>query len=797
MRVSLNWLADYIDLPTTDPDELDRTLQMLGHEVEGVERVEPGWKGVLTARVETVGPHPDADKVRVCTVTTGGDPVTVVCGAWNFEAGAMVAYAVPGAVLGGDVEIGVRTIRGVESHGMICSERELGLGDDAGGIMVLAPDTETGRPLESLLKLPDVVFDLSITPNRPDAMSMVGIARDLGAWYQVPVRPPNPPGPPPDVGEAIHLSIEDPERNPRFAATRVDGVEVAPSPLWMQTRLLRAGIRPISNLVDVTNYVMMELGQPLHVFDVDLISGGRLVVRRAHEGETLVTLDGVDRRLDPDDVVISDETGPTSLAGIMGGERSEVSSSTKSTVIEAATWSPPFVLTASRRHGLRSEASARFERGVDPDLPPRATARAAELIVATAGGVVAGVTDVVARSIEPVTLQLSLHDATRLLGPGFDAPRVSGLLERLGFGVSGSDPLTVSVPSYRPDVTRPVDLVEEVARLADLDTFDERLRIGSGGGLTRRQVAERRLIHVLTGLGYNQAVSLPFVMPSEATWLTATDGGEPVGTVEVKNPLSETEAVLRPSLLPGLLRAVRHNRNRGRRDVAFFEIGRVFHARPSPDDDRIPDQPTRLGLLLAGPAGPVGLDGNGQASDATAMLALVRHLASVMGLTLTVEQSETPGFHPTRTARVLADGHPAGVVGELHPRLVSSFELEGRMAAAELDLDTILATHLDAVYRPVSPYPPADFDLSFEVADVTPAGAIVAVLERAGGDLVEFVRPFDRFTGGNLAEGSKALAFRVRIRANDRTLGAEEIGRLRTSMVESASGVGAVLRGET
>lgn len=798
MKVSLNWLLEFVDLPTRDVAELARALAMVGHEVEGTETVEAGWTEVVVAHVDDVKPHPNADKVRLCAVSLGGDPIDVVCGAWNFEAGAKVAFAKPGAVLPGDFEIGVRSIRGVESHGMICSERELGLGEDAEGIMVLEPGAPVGEPLETLLSLPDVVFDLAITTNRPDAMSVLGIARDLAAWYGIELKRPAPS--PPTVPGAPDMSvrIEDPDGNPRFHARQVDEVTVGPSPLWMRQRLRLAGVRPISNLVDVTNYVMLELGQPLHVFDLDRLHGHELVIRRATEGETLVTLDGVERSLSPSDIVIYDADGPTSLAGTMGGEHSEVSDSTTRTLIEAASWDPPSIMHTSRRHGLRSEASARFERGVDPELPPLAAMRAAELVLATAGGELrAEPVDVVARPFEPTVVRLAVADVTRILGEEFDRERITDMLQRLGFMVEGNDPMLVTVPSYRPDVTRPIDLVEEVARLADYDTFGERLRPGTAGGLTDDQRRERRLRELLTGLGYSQAITLPFVMTSELDAFDAPSDHELHQTVAVKNPLSDEEAVLRPSLLPGLLRVVRHNRSRGGSSVAVFEQGRVFHNRPWNRDKRVPTQPLRLAFVSVGVIGPADLGGEGIRADAQTATALVRRLAAGLGLALEIHQDTAPGFHPTRTARVTSDGATVGFVGELHPHTARAFDLDDRVAVGELDLEALLASRRPPEFTPVSPYPPADFDLSFEVDAELPAALLAEAIRQGGGDLVERVDVFDEFRGGSLAPDRKSLAFSVRLRAPDRTLTADEIGGVREAMIETAASKQAVLRGSS
>lgn len=796
MKVSLKWLADYVDLPTNDIDEISHAFNMVGHAVESVEVFDKAWSDVVIARVEAVEPHPGADKVRVCTVTTGDEPITVVCGAWNFEEGAHVAFAAPGALLVDDLEIGIRAIRGVESHGMICSERELGLGDDHQGILVLDDDVPLGRPLESILELPDTVFDLEITPNRPDAMSMVGVARDLAAWYGTGLRVPEPAPETVEGGTGIDVVIDDPHGNPRFTLRRVDGVTPGPSPVWMRQRLRRSGLRPISNLVDATNYVMLELGHPLHVFDTDEIAGGSLVTRRALEGERLVTLDGVDRELGPDDLVIADAEGPTSMSGTMGGEASEVSDATTSALIEAAGWDPPTIMYMSRRHGLRSEASARFERGVDPALPPLATLRAAELILETAGGELREkVTDVVARTIEPVSISLPLSEVERLLGGGFDSRRVTDMLQRLGFGVAGTDPLVVDVPTYRPDVTRPVDLIEEVARLAGYDSFDSRVRVGTGGGLDPDQKTVRRLREWLAAVGFSQAVSLSFVTPEELDAFSPPRGHELAKTVSIKNPLSDEESVLRTSLLPGLLRVLRNNRSRGQSDVSVFEDGRVFHHRPWPVDSRVPDQPHRLAVAAVGVTGTKDLAGDGRPADVHTVTSLIRALARSHSLDVSLVSGSAPGFHPTRTAEVIAAGRPIGFAGELHPLTAKFYDLHERVAVAEVDLDGLVAAGMDHEYRLVSPYPPVDFDLSFEIDATVPAADLVAAVRESGGDLLESTRVFDEFRGGTLGDDKKALAVRVRLRAPDRTLQADEIAAVRAAMVEGARGMGAALRG--
>lgn len=798
MKLSLRWLLDYIDLPAAEPDEIALALASLGHEVEAVDVVKADFRGVLTGRVEEVHLHPEAAKVRLCKVSAGGPPIDVWCGAWNFEAGATIAYAPPGAVLAGGFELGVRRMFGVDSHGMICSERELGLGDDHTGIIVLEPDTPVGVPFESLLALPDVVFDLSITPNRPDCMSVVGLARELSAYYRVPYRLPETSVP--EVGEETGVAIEiaDPTGCYRFAGRELKGVSVRPSPLWIRQRLRLAGVRAISNVVDVTNYVMLELGQPLHAFDLDRVAGERIVVRRALPGERLTTLDGVERALVAEDLVVADAERPSALAGTMGGEVSEVSSGTTRVLLEAAAWDPPTIQAMSKRHGLRSEASARFERGVDPGLGPVAAARAARLLVELgAGRALAGARDTVAVAVPESVVDLRLSDVTRVLGEGFDAATVTDLLTRLHLRVEGSDPLRVTAPTYRRDLTRPIDLVEEVARLHGLDRFGETVPFGSGGGWSRQQERAGLLRRTLAGLGISQAVPLSFMRLEDLDSLGLPAGDERRLTIRVKNPLREEESALRTSLLPGLLRAARHNLAYGAGRVALFETGKVFLARPHPTLAGIPDQPDRLGIVLIGEVGGSAIDRPGRPADVYAMTAVWRVLARRLGLgDGRLEAVEHPSFHPGRTARVWVGERQVGFLGELHPAAAAAFELPGRVAVAELDLDPLVEVPERWQFVEPSPFPPATFDLAFIVPEALSAQDLVDVTSAAAGALLEEAAVFDEFRGESLPPGTKSLAIGYTLRAPDRTLTNEDVAPLRRRMAEAAGGIGAILRGE-
>ena len=794
MRVSLNWLKDYIDLPTEETAVLVRAFDMLGHAVEDVEEFTVGWTDVYIGKVLRIESHPNADSVRVTFVDLGdGEEHQIICGAWNFEVGAVVPVAIPGAVLPGDFAIGSRTIRGVESHGMICSERELGLGEVHEGIMVLDPDAPIGEPFESILALPDVVFDLEVTNNRPDVMGMVGVARELAAWFDTDYRYPDitlttVPGDP-----HLEVKITATDGCNRFVAREMRNVAIGPAPVWMRERLRKAGIRAISNIVDVSNYVMLELGHPMHTFDADSIIGNRLEVRWAEPQETLRTLDGAIRHLEDRDLVIVDDLGPTSLAAVMGGARSEVVDSTDRVIVEAAAWDPPTVMYTSRRHDLRSEASARFERGIDPNLAPDANARACQILQEIAGGeILEGVIDENPNPVAPWVVELTERDVVKVLGEEFDLTRSATLLRRLDLDVVESDILTVTVPTYRPDLTRPAELVEEIARLADYDTFAETVPTGPAGGLLPEQKRTRLTHNLLRGLGLIQAVNLPFVSERElAIFSEAAAGDTAEQVVSVRNPLREDQSKLRQSLLPGLLRNLRDNRNRGADNVAFFETGRVFFARPWSEDERVPDQPVRLAVAMVGRLGNRRHADGGEPADAKVALALVSALGDGLGIEIERRPMERSGFHPTRTAALVVADEVVGYAGELHPDVVEEFELSGRVAVVEVDLAPLVAVQPPVEMEPVSTYPHVDFDLSFQVAVETSAATIL-IATREASHLVESASVFDDYRS---AEGERAIAIRYRLRAADRTLDAEEIAVVRQKMIDEASALGATLRG--
>lgn len=796
MKVSLAWLKTIIEVPTDDPEVIADVFANLGHEVEGYEVIKPEFRGVIVGRVETVEPHPNADKVRLCTVTTGGPAEQIICGAWNFGAGAVVPVAVPGAVLGEDFLITERDIRGVTSNGMICSSKELGLGDDHDGIMVLAPDLEIGSDFTDHIELPDVVFDVSITPNRPDAMSMYGLANDLAAFWQLDVQKPQIDIDPSSEQASISVTIEDTVGCRRFVAREVTNVTIGPSPLWMQQRLIKSGVRAINNVVDVSNYVMLELGQPTHAFDFEKVHDAQIVVRRANEGETLTTLDDVERPLTPDDLLVADPVAGSSLAGTMGGAESEVRAETTHVLVEAASWDPATILHMSRRHNLRSEASARFERNVDPNVPVLAADRVCQLIAETSGGrVLSGTVDVYPTEITPWTLTLDVGEIERILGVAFTPEQATDLLARLGMSVTGDVSLSVVVPTNRPDLERPIDLIEEIARLHGFDNFPSSIAVGHGGGLTIEQVRQRNLRGALRSVGLSEAHTFSFHGHEELELLGLPAEDVRKDGIEVKNPLREEESLLRTTLLPGLLKAARYNTGHGVSDIALFEIGKVFFNQDAPELGSIPHQPEQLGFILVGNHGSQDLAQGSRPVDVFTGTGLWAAVCEQMGLESEVVGRELPALHPGRGAEVYVDGHVVGFIGELHPRVVRNFGLPGRVVVGEIDLAQLIADPGTWTLVEPSIFPPVEFDFSFEAPDSVSSRALWAASCGAAGDLLESGVVFDEYRSEKLGPDRRSLALRYVLRAKDRTLTAEEVTPVRDAMIAAATALGAELRG--
>lgn len=862
MRVPLSWLREYVDLPATETGrDVQAKLIAAGLEVESVEQLGAGLKGPLVVgKVLTIEELEGFKKpIRFCTVDVGtangtGEPQEIVCGARNFAVGDKVVVVLPGAVLPGDFAISARKTYGKTSHGMICSGDELGMGDDGtGGIIVLPPEHEAGTDAIELLELVDEVLDIAVTPDRGYCLSMRGVARETATAYGLPLRDPALLDVPAPNSFGYPVRVSDPVGCDRFTARTVTGLRPdARSPIWLRRRLQKAGMRPISLAVDVTNYVMLELGQPLHAYDRSRVQG-TIGVRRAEQGEKLTTLDGTRRVLDAEDLVITDDRGAIGLAGVMGGANTEIADTvvaasdsfgssgeaqgTTDVVIEAAHFDAVSVARTARRHKLSSEAAKRFERGVDPQAASAAAQRTVDLLVLLAGGTAeAGVTEVIAPSA-PHTITMRADHPDRVAGVAYGRETVVRRLQEVGCDVYGQDSLTVTVPSWRPDLAEINDLAEEVIRLEGYENLPSTLpRPPAGRGLTERQRLHRRVGRALAGDGFVEAPNYPFVGEQVFDQLGLDQDDPNRRVVKLVNPLSDEEPALRTTLLPGLLATLRRNDGRGSHDLALFETGLVFHPRETaagdetalparlpvdrrPTDEEIaalnqalPDQPRHVAVVLAGAREQAGWWGKGRPADWADAVEAARSVARAAGAELIVQQGQYGPWHPGRCAElnvfiehadgVAEDGTEGEIVsvghaGELHPRVIKALGLPARSCAMELNLDVLAKAGEGTLQAPsISTFPVATQDVALVVDTDVPAAVVEAFLRDGAGELLEDIRLFDVFTGEQIGAGKKSLAYALRFRAADRTLTVDEATAARDAAVARAAEVtGAVLRG--
>ncbi|MFD4194801.1 phenylalanine--tRNA ligase subunit beta [Amycolatopsis thermoflava] len=838
MRVPVSWLLEHLDAGEVGPQELAEAFVRIGIEVDEVRPLDQVTGPLVVGRVAEIEELTGFKKpIRFCRVDVGeeaseDEPADdegpsgirtrgIVCGATNFAEGDLVVVALPGTVLPGPFEIASRKTYGRVSDGMICSARELGLGDDHTGILVLPPSTASpGDSGHEVLGLGDTVLELTPTPDRGYALSVRGLARELAAALDVPFGDPAALDLPPAEGEAWPVEIEDPTGCDRFVVRRVTSLDAgAPTPWWMRRRLLLAGIRSISLAVDVTNYVMLELGQPLHAWDTASLQGG-LVVRRAKPGEKLTTLDDVERTLDADDVVIADERGPVSLAGTMGGASTEISTESTDVLIEGAHWDPPSISRTARRHKLFSEAAKRFERFTDPQVCAAAVERASRLLRTYGdGSIQPGRTDV--GSVEPpspITMPISLPDqiAGVRYERGVTVRRLNqvGCKATVGAGDDGVATVTATPPSWRGDLKQPADLVEEVLRLEGYDSIPSVLPTAPAGtGLTAAQRRRRTVSRALAEAGYVEVQPFPFV--GETVWdafgLPADDVRRK--TVQVQNPLEADKDRLATTLLPGLLETLQRNASRGFKDLALFHIGQVVlpgaspvpmpelgvGGRPSDEDlaqleAAVPAQPQHVAVVLAGQREQAGWWGKGEQAGWADAVQAARLVGQAAGVELRVRNAELAPWHPGRCAELLVGDWPVGHAGELHPKVIEALGLPKRTVAMELDLDAVPLQ--DRRPAPViSPYPPVLLDVALVVDAKVPAADLAEALVAGGGDLLEDTSLFDVYTGDQVGEGKRSLAYKLRFRAPDRTLTVEEATQARDAAVaEAASRYGAELR---
>jgi phenylalanyl-tRNA synthetase beta chain len=821
VRIPVSWLRDHVALPedvgAPTVVEIADAFVRAGLEVEAVHHLGPVSGPLVVGRVLEIEELTGFSKpIRYCLIDDGEPaPRGVICGATNFAVGDLVVVARPGTVLPGDIVLAARTAYGRTSDGMICSAAELGFGDDHTGIIVLPTDAAVpGDSAGEVLGLNDAVIELAITPDRGYCLSVRGLARELAIAFDVPYGDPGlleTPG----QGTAHRdttswpVRIEDERGCRRFLVCQVSGVDpTAGSPWWIRRKLQLAGVRPISLAVDVTNYVMLELGQPMHAFDAAKLDGD-LVVRRATEGEKLTTLDGVCRELDPDDMVICDSSGPVSLAAVMGGESTEVGPQTTSLLLEAANWDPASVARTARRHKLPSEAARRFERGVDPALPPVAAKLAATLLTRYGGGKIdPGSTDVGAPP-QRVSVVMPIDLPDQVAGRSYERGAAVRRLSQIGcaveIGVNGTTTVTVAPPSWRPDLTQPADLVEEVLRLEGYDTIPSELPPAPPGrGLTAPQRRKRRISRALAGAGYVEVLPSPFVSAEVWDAFGLPDNDPRRHTITLLNPLESDRDQLATTLLPGLLEALVRNVTRGMRDVALYGMAPIVQPRagaaempdvgilhrPSDEDvaaliGALPTQPLHVGAVLAGRWERPGWWGPGRPmiwADAVQAARLVGHAADIE---LEVCGATAPPWHPGRCAQLQVGGHPVGNAGELHPAVIEALGLPPRTCAMELNLDGLPLT--DRRPAPlVSPYPPVLQDVALVVDAAVPAAELTATLRHGAGELLEDVRLFDVYTGEQIGAGKRSLAFALRFRAPDRTLTVAEATAARDTAVAAA-----------
>ncbi len=808
MRVPISWLHDHVvpDLPLRD---LAFRLAMTGTEVDRIHHHGVGAvEHFVVGKVLTAEQHPDADRLRVCTVDVGeAEASQIVCGAPNVAAGQTVAVAKPGAVMPDGTRLKAAKLRGVVSAGMICAEDELGLGSDHAGILVLDDRLAAGTPLTDVLPIVDDVLELEITPNRPDCLGLYGVAREAHAATGAPLGPPpweDDPGSAGDVDPALASVVVETDRCLRFTARVFEGVTIAPSPAWLKARLLAAGQRPINNVVDVTNYAMLLTGQPLHAFDLDRIAGGTLTVRDARAGETLVTLDGTERTLDPDVVLIEDADGPTSLAGVMGGERSEVEAGTTRVLLEVATWDGPNVNRTMAKYNLRSEAGARNEKGLAPEQALEAQAVATRLLLDLTGATLApGTIDVGGATPAPQVIRLRDARVERLLGAPVARDESRRVLEALGFGiVEAGDGLDVTVPPFRRnDVTREADVIEEVARLSALDALPATLprnRTGKAATLTAAQRGRRRAEDALVGLGLSEVAGWSFTSVDTLARLRV---GE-LPHVALVNPMSEAQAILRPTILGSLLDVAAYNVAHGAADLALFESAAVYRPGGPDQEPGLADEHHALAALLHGEAAPPGWrtgDGGGAADFFTAK-GVLEHLLATLRVPATfapAEESPWPFLHPGRSAAVLVGDQRVGFVGEVHPAVAEAWDLPQTAAVFAVDLGRVLA-HAPAAptYADMTSFPALRLDLAVVLDAEVPAARVLEVVRGAGGNRLADVRVFDVYSGEQLGEGRRSLALHLEFRAADRTLTDEDVAPTREKVVRRlAEELGGELRG--
>jgi phenylalanyl-tRNA synthetase beta chain len=783
MLISLNWLAAYVEIPVKVATLAER-LTLAGSEVERVVQQEVDFEGVVVAEVQGLRPLPGSTKNQIASITTGGASTDVVTGAWNIAVGDRVPYATPGSRLG-DRRIDTRTFLGVQSAGMLCSAIELGLGEDATGILVLDQGARPGEDVRHLYP-PDTILEVEVKSNRPDLLCHLGIAREVAGIFNLSLKEPSvPKAPTVDAPDLVRIDAPDGCR--RFVGRLITGVTVAPSPAWMQARLRAAGVRPISNIVDITNYVMLETGQPMHAFDYQRLEDGRIVVRRAQEGEELACLDGKTRRLTARDMVVADSRRAQGIAGVIGGAGTAVHPGTTEVFLEAATWDSRSIRRTARMLGLRTEASARFEKGLSPALSLPAVERAAALVAELAGGTATRSTDVYPDPLKRITIELDADRIERVLGVKVELGEAADILERLHFKVERAGAsLRAQPPAFRLDCSLPEDLVEEVGRIYGYDRVPSTLPGARTPvrDLYQRRDADETAREVLIGRELNEAVTSSMVSAGGTLEIALPMAAPSV--VRIENPMAENRDGLRRSLLPGLLEAIAFNARQDQPGARLFEIGSVFWKGTPTTVDEWELLAMAAHLPIGGAEAVVA-----ELRDLQATLATVRDRYAIPATEF--QQAEVPGlspgsyagFHPGRTALVLDQGEPIGIVGEVHPEVLARLGLPGRAVVAEVLFDRFTASgQRTPQARPLPRFPGVRRDLTVVVRGKIAAGAVLQVIRELGGYTLREISMLNEYQGPQLESGARSLSFRLQYQADDRTLTSEEVSAVHQRIID-------------
>lgn len=791
----MGWLRDYVDIDIPVEELADR-LENTGTAVESIVRMGQELRNILAGVVLECGPHPRAGRLKLCRVDVGGGVSDIVCGAANVTAGMKVAVAVPGAVLQGGRRIEMTEIMGVASAGMLLSGAELGINDDAAGILELPPEVAPGDDIPSYLGMKEEVLELEITPNRPDCLSLIGVAREVAAIFGLLLTLPLPliaEETPPDISGLAEVEIDDADLCSRYTARMIRGVTIGPSPLWMQARLRAAGVRPISNVVDITNYVMWECGQPLHAFDFSQVREGHIIVRRARPGERMVTLDGATRDLDPEMLLITDPAGPIALAGVMGGENSEVADDTTDILLESAHFEPTSIMRTSRMLGLNSEASRRFERGSDPSGTAWAADRAIELMRAYAGGrILQGTVDARPRVIAPVGLGLRVRRTSELLGVELDASTAADLLESIDIEIAetkdetGESVLQAVVPTFRPDLEREIDLVEEVARLYGYGRIPATLPASHGkyGRLSHEQRQVRNIRQLLVAAGLFEVVTYGFTSERLLERMQAGAAPGSLDLVRLRNPISEEMAVMRTTLLPGLLSVLDYNLRRRNTELGIFEIERVFLPRVGQE---LPEELLKVGCALGGLWTQKGWDRESQEVDFYTLKGIVEMLLRHLNVyDWELRRAGSPWLHPGKSAAVLVKGEALGEFGELKPGIAGAFEIKANTQVLEFDVAALLAAAAALPeFREIGRYPSMRRDIALVMDENIAQAEVEKVIRQTGGSLLGEIRLFDLYRGEQVEAGKKSIAYTLTYFSEERTLEESEVSQLETAILDA------------